>query len=132
MSDEIEIFVCVSCLPRVGEANGAGSPGKTLVAAITDRLAADGITDVTVRPVECLAVCKRPCTIAMTAPGKWTYIIGDLEPDAHAGDIVSAAVAFQRSENGIVPWKERPAAFRKGVISRVPPMGFVQPETETA
>ncbi len=34
-------------------------------------------------------------------------------------------------QNGIVPWTERPPPFRKGVIARVPPLGFVQPEPET-
>jgi predicted metal-binding protein len=53
---------------------------------------------------------------------KWTYLIGDLDPDWHAGEIVSAALSFAASENGIVPWRERPASFRKGVIARVPPI----------
>ena len=30
-------------------------------------------------PVECLSVCKRPCTVALAAPGKWTYVVGDLD-----------------------------------------------------
>jgi predicted metal-binding protein len=68
----------------------------------------------------------------MIGPGKWTYVIGDLEPALHVGDVVDAAVAFQRAPNGIVPWGERPIPFRKGVISRIPPMGFEQPETESA
>ncbi len=61
---------------------------------------------------------------------KWTYIIGDLTL-AHADDVVAAAISFQRSPNGIVPWAERPQPFRKGVIARVPPLGFVQPDPET-
>jgi predicted metal-binding protein len=46
-------------------------------------------------------------------------------------EIVAAAISFERSENGIVPWKERPPTFRRGVIARVPPIGFKQPEPET-
>ncbi len=81
----------------------------------------------TIEPVECLAVCKRACTVAFKADGKWTYIVGDLDPALHVPDIVAAASAYDRSDNGIVAWRERPLTFRKGVIARVPPIGFVQP-----
>lgn len=124
------IFVCISCR-RVREGAGEGeaveTPGPRLVAEIASHLAAHGTTDVIVEPVECLAVCKRPCTLALAANGKWTYVIGDLDADLHAGEIVAAARAYAATDNGIVPWRERPQTFRKGVISRVPPIGFKQP-----
>ena len=129
MADEVEIFVCVSCAPR---AENTARPGAILAQSLNARLAELGAAGIKVREVECLAVCKRPSTIAMTAAGKWTYIIGDLLAKEHVNDIAAAALAFQRSANGIVPWAERPAPFRKGVIARVPPLGFEQPATETA
>jgi predicted metal-binding protein len=130
MADDVEIFVCVSCAPRAENPN-APRPGAVLAQALNAKLVEIGASGITVREVECLAVCKRPSTIAMTAAGKWTYLVGDLLVEEHVGDIASAAVAFQRSPNGIVPWSERPAPFRKGVIARVPPLGFEQPVTET-
>jgi predicted metal-binding protein len=129
MVDDVEIFVCVSCAPR---AENTARPGAILAQSLNARLAELGAAGIKVREVECLAVCKRPSTIAMTAAGKWTYIIGDLLAKEHVNDIAAAALAFQRSANGIVPWAERPAPFRKGVIARVPPLGFEQPATETA
>jgi predicted metal-binding protein len=129
MADEVEIFVCVSCAPR---AENTARPGAILAHSLNARLAELGAAGIKVREVECLAVCKRPSTIAMTSVGKWTYIIGDLLAEEHVNDIAAAALAFQRSANGIVPWAERPAPFRKGVIARVPPLGFEQPATETA
>jgi predicted metal-binding protein len=129
MVDDVEIFVCVSCAPR---AENTARPGAILAHSLNARLAELGAAGIKVREVECLAVCKRPSTIAMTAAGKWTYIIGDLLAEEHVNDIAAAALAFQRSANGIVPWAERPAPFRKGVIARVPPLGFEQPATETA
>jgi len=131
MVDEVEIFVCVACEPRREGAVGARS-GTWLAQSVHDRLAKLGATGITVRKVECLAVCKRPSTIALTAPGKWTYVIGDLDPGTHVADIVATAMAFQRSDAGIVPWADRPAPFRRGVIARVPPLGFEQPAAETA
>jgi (2Fe-2S) ferredoxin len=49
-----------------------------------------------VQAVECLAVCKRPCTLAFAADGKWTYLIGDLDAEDHLDDIVSAAESYCR------------------------------------
>ena len=127
------IFVCVTCRRAIeGAAEAFDQPGRALAARLADEIAAKGATELKVEPVECLAVCKRPCTIALAGDNRWTYLIGDLDNAAHVEEIVQAAQAYARSENGIVPWKERPQTFRKGVIARVPPLGFVQPEPETA
>jgi predicted metal-binding protein len=119
----VTIFVCVSCRRSLGDAEESfDQPGRGLVEALEARLRGGGQTAVTVTPVDCLAVCKRPCTVALAGADKWTYLIGDLDPDSHAGEIVAAALSFAASETGIVPWRERPASFRKGVIARVPPI----------
>lgn len=119
----VTIFVCVSCRRSLGDAEESfDQPGRGLADTLKARLADGGQTSVTVTPVECLAVCKRPCTVALAGADKWTYLIGDLDPETHAEEIVAAALSFAASENGIVPWRERPASFRKGVIARVPPI----------
>lgn len=117
------IFVCISCRRSLGDGEESfEQPGRVLIEAIETRLQDDGQGRVSVAGVDCLAVCKRPCTIALTANGKWTYLIGDLDPDTQVDEVVAAARSFAASQNGIVPWRERPASFRKGVIARVPPL----------
>jgi predicted metal-binding protein len=128
----VTVFVCVSCRSGADAAQACDRPGVEMAEMLARRLRETGAGDVTVTGVECLAVCKRPCTIAISAAGHWTYIIGDLDLVGDADDIVTTILAYRGSKNGIVPWKERPAPFRKGVVARVPPLGFVQPETETA
>ena len=119
------IFVCVSCRRRLGDADDAfDQPGQVLVEAIRARLQGDGQTRLAVTTVDCLAVCKRPCTVALSGADKWTYLIGDIDPETQVGEIVAAAKSFAASENGIVPWRERPMSFRKGVIARVPPVSL--------
>ena len=49
-------------------------------------------------------------------------VIGDLDVGDHLDEIVAAAKGYAATTNGIVPWKERPACFRKGVVSRAPPL----------
>ena len=120
--DDLTIHVCTACRrARADLPEGYDQPGLALAQALAERLIAKG-SAIPVLPVECLAVCKRPCTVAFAADGKWTYLIGDLETDTHLDEIVGAAEAYAASANGIVPWKERPQSFRKGVVARVPPL----------
>lgn len=122
------IHVCTTCRrQREDLPEGYDQPGIALAAVLDERLAGSGIAVV---PVECLSVCKRPCTIALAAEGKWTYVIGDLDAGLHLDEIVSGAEKFAASANGIVPWKERPASFRKGVVARVPPLPRTQGSNE--
>lgn len=118
----VTVFVCVSCRATSdGGDDNVSKPGEALAPALEAHLRTAGATDIDVQPVECLAVCKRPCTIAFAGENKWTYILGDIDAEAHAAEIAAAAQSFAASENGIIPWKERPASFRKGVVARVPP-----------
>ncbi len=112
------IFVCSSCKSAD---NGDARPGLRLIETLSSRLAGQ-VSGIDLRSVDCLAVCKRPATISFVAPGKWTYVIGDIDVDAHAEDVIAAARAYAESETGVVAWKQRPMFFRKGVIARVPPL----------
>ena len=107
------ILVCVTCKSEEGQL------GAALFAALSKRPSDAGVA---LRAVECFAVCKRPCTVALASPGKWTYVVGDLKPDPHVDDILAAARRYAASPDGVVPWRDRPVPFRKGVISRTPPL----------
>lgn len=108
------LLVCVTCK------SDEEPKGAALFAALEARLATE--PDIALKAVECLSVCRRPCTVALAAAGKWTYVVGDLAREIHIEDIVVAARRYAASRDGIVPWRERPLAFRKGVVSRTPPL----------
>jgi len=112
------LLVCVTCKSE------AGPTGPGMFEALGERLASE--PDIALKAVECLSVCKRPCTVALAAPGKWTYVVGDLDRESHLEDIVVAARRYAASAEGIVPWRERPLSFRKGVVSRTPPLAFAE------
>ena len=118
LSAAATLLVCVTCK------SDEGPLGAGLFTALGERLAAE--PDIALRPIECLSVCKRPCTVAFAAPGKWTYVVGDLTRESHLEDIVVAARRYAASPEGIVPWRERPLAFRKGVVSRTPPLALAE------
>jgi len=122
----VKIFVCVSCRRPAAE-NGEEPvrPGEALAAALEHGVAARSAGDrVAVCRVECLAVCDQPCTIALTGDDKWGYVIGNIDADAHADETVDAALKLAAAPNGIVPLRERPPSFRKGVVARIPPLTF--------
>lgn len=116
--NNVRIVVCTACRDP---SDADVRPGARFLDALRARLAERAL-DLTVEGVECLAVCKRPATIALAAPGKWTYVIGDLDAATQIDDVIDSALRFGESENGIVAWKDRPVCFRKGVISRTPPL----------
>ena len=115
---QMTIFVCGAC--KAGD-DGASRPGERLIEALSAR-GADIDANIAVRAVDCLAVCKRPATISFVAPGKWTYVIGDLDASTQIDDVIDMGLRYGESENGIVAWKDRPVCFRKGVVSRTPPL----------
>jgi predicted metal-binding protein len=113
------IHVCTTC--RLGdeplEPKEARS-GARLYRELSER----GVHEnVEIIPVECLSVCKRPVTIGFSAPGKWSYIYGDFPPESSAEMILTAAQLYADAPEGLIPWRERPDAIKRGVIARIPP-----------
>ena len=116
------IYVCTTC--KLAEEAGCAASdrsGARLHRALS-ALASERQAPVDVIPVECLSVCKRACTISFAAPGKWTYVYGDLPADTGAEVILDGAALYTATNDGLIPWKQRPEALKRGVISRVPPL----------
>ena len=77
--------------------------------------------DITVNGVECMSGCDRACTIALSAAGKPSYLFGDKQPNAETATAALALAAqYLASETGDLPRAERPAAFRSGILARIP------------
>ena len=72
-SAPIVISVCITCKT----ADGAAVVGPDMFESVK---AAIGSSDrVLVRPVQCLSVCKRPATVAVTSADGYTFLFGDLQ-----------------------------------------------------
>jgi predicted metal-binding protein len=110
------LYVCTTC--KVGEANEDDSqrPGARLHRALEAAGAPDGVQIV---GVSCLSACKTGAAVALSEPGKWTYVYGHMNEE-HVPDILAGASAYAASADGIVPWRERPVIFRKQSVARVP------------
>jgi predicted metal-binding protein len=113
------IYVCVTCRPP-GQPDSALRPGAVLATA-TERAAAG--TEVVVRRMRCLANCSRGPSAALRCNGSWTYVFGGLDP-AYAEALVEGARLLARAADGILPWRGRPEPLKRGLVARVPPLGF--------
>lgn len=118
MAETIDLLVCVTCRYQDQPAGEGPRPGRLLADALAGALP----PGVTLRPTECLSNCSRGCTIALRGgPARWTYIYGNLSPD-QAALVAAGAAAYAATQDGLVPWRERPDHFRKNCIARIPPL----------
>lgn len=114
----MRLYVCTTCRDAAHTPD-APAAGARLHAAI-QAAAADPLVEVV--GVECLSVCKRTCAVGFAAPGKWTYVYGDLPADTAADTVLHGARLYAEAADGLIPWKLRPDALKKGVVARVPPL----------
>lgn len=122
-AERVTVYVCTTCrMPDEPSEPRAARSGARLYAALAE--AAEGTPAVAVVGVECLSVCKRPVTIGFSAKDKWTYVYGDFaEVSREAAEtILAAAGQYAAAPLGLIPWKERPEALKRGVVARVPPL----------
>jgi len=117
------VYVCITC-KRADEPEADPRPGALLAAATVS--AAEG-TGVVVCRVQCLANCTRGPSAAVRCNGSWAYIFGGLDI-AHAGALVDGAKLLAGAADGIMPWRGRPEPLKRGLIARVPPINFEEPE----
>ena len=47
---------------------------------------------------------------------------GDFAPEPSGGAILDAAALYAAAPDGLIPWRERPDALKKGVVARIPPL----------
>lgn len=113
----IIVTVCTSC--RAVQGDASDRPGQVLLEALRD--AAAGAPNIVVRGTQCLSVCKRVCTVALSGADSYTFLFGDIDPAVDVPDLVELAQACSQAPHGFVPWKDRPAGLRSKIIARLPP-----------
>jgi predicted metal-binding protein len=147
------IFVCTSCgrnrasVPTVatditgipaGVEAACPSQGDRLLQQLQSRLESDQrsclksstpplATTVSIQPVQCMGLCEQDCVVAFVAPGKRTYVFGNLPTDeAHLEDTAAAVLTcarqYQSKTDGALSYFERPELLKTRVLARIPPL----------
>ena len=113
------IHVCTSCRhKRSGEQHGPLVGGAQLLDELSEKVR--GRPALRIVGFACLSVCERPCAVAFSAPGKTTYVFGNLDPLACADDIVQTADLYTQKPDGMLLRKERAPALQAAIVARVP------------
>ncbi len=115
----VEILICTKCRRGLPVEEGDIRPGQKLF----DNLMTHGVPEgVSLKSVECLSNCSNGCSMVLRGDGKWTYVYGNLHETSHLDAIAEGVTRYAQSQDGIVPWRERPEHFRKNCIARIPPL----------
>ena len=120
MTTDVELLVCTKCrhTDTAPDAD-AVRPGAVLY----DTLAAEGIDGVRITPVECLSNCANGCSVVLRGgPERWTYVYGRFDAVGGVDVIREGAEKYAATQDGLIPWRERPEHLRKNCIARVPPV----------
>ena len=97
----------------------AERPGMRLAAEVEALAAAE--PELKVRRTRCLMACQRRCTALLRAPGKITYVLGDLAPGGEsAAALVAYARHYRQSATGQVPFRDWPAGIKGHFVARIP------------
>jgi predicted metal-binding protein len=113
------LHICTTCRAGRPLAEGEVPPGRHLHDAVAAALAARPDAPVALRAVTCMAACDHGCAAAMTAPGKWGYLLGRLDL-SHAADLLDYGAAYAAHATGAVLPSRRPASLRSVVLGRIP------------
>ena len=114
------LHVCTACRAGAPLPADGVPPGARLFEAL------DGVAGLTVRPVLCLSSCNSGCAAAISAHGKWTYLLGRLRPEL-ADDLLTYAVTYAASRTGTILPSRRPASLQHMILGRVPGQGQEAP-----
>lgn len=120
--DRPQLYICISCRCHGTDeaAEGAPADGRRLYYAVRSLVAEMGASaPVHVLPTLCFANCERGCTAGIAAPGKWSYLVGELSPEL-AADLLTYSAAYAKAKTGVVLPSGRPASMQTSVIARFP------------
>jgi predicted metal-binding protein len=109
------LHICTTCRAGLPLAEGETAPGQHLFNTVMSH--ATGALKVL--PVKCLSSCDHGCAAAISAPGKWTYLLGGLTP-ALVPDLLAYAATYAQHPTGTVLPSKRPASLAKMILGRVP------------
>ncbi|MEM6930809.1 MAG: DUF1636 domain-containing protein [Myxococcota bacterium] len=117
------LHVCMSCRsPGTPREPREQRPGFLFYRELRRAIDASPLRQrVDVQPAECLSVCPRPCGIALSSEGSWTYLFGDQQPGQSAADVMACVAQYLETLDGYMARSQRPESLRASILGRIPP-----------
>ena len=120
------VSVCVTC--RMDGSDEVPRIGTLMSEALLEIMPPRSSPGAIVRGVQCLGVCRRPATVAVSAPQGYTFVFGDLDPQVGAAAIATFVRLYRDADYGFVPWAQRPELLRSRLVARVPATTWSPPD----
>lgn len=77
---------------------------------------------ISLEPYGCLGNCRRRCTVALAGPGRWSWLFGELDPNADLGWLVDFARQWLATPDGMIAKSRRSEEARAHGVGRLPPL----------
>ena len=124
MHDETPVLsICTTCQDG-REASGRLRGGARLAQRILTRNVELTPTTVRLRGVRCMSQCKRPCVAALCGHSRFTYVLGDLDPERpdHIEALLELITRYRTAPEGFLERQDRPHPLRASILGRLPPV----------
>lgn len=115
------LSICFRCKLEGWHGEDDRRPGVALADAVEDEARRRGVDLDLLRDVRCMSQCKRPCVVAFSGEGRFTYLFGDLDPARDASAVLDAFILYVERADGFLERFERPQSLQAGILARVPP-----------
>jgi len=125
-SQTVCVHICVTCRAGQADANDEDRPGRRLHQELARAARdADAGAWLELKEVACLASCQRGCAVAVSMPGKWSYLLGHLD-GSKTDDVLTYLRVYRDSKSGVVLPSRRPGSLQDAVLARFP--SLIAPE----
>jgi predicted metal-binding protein len=121
------LFVCTTCGSKWEERRRVGTSAGELLLEELKSLHQDWdlAAEFPIQAVGCMSACSRACAISFAGAGKHTYLFGDVatkDPSIPLRNILDCAEKYYQHREGLLPWAERPAPLKQGILAKIPPL----------
>ena len=122
LNQKHNLFVCTTCGGKWEDGKRVGeSKGEQLLKQLQEFAEDSELQNqFSIQGVECMSACSHSCVVAFAAPGKSTYLFGDLPVDNSTFAILECASLYYAKADGLLPWSERPEPLKKGILAKIP------------
>jgi predicted metal-binding protein len=119
------LHVCAPCTHPDREKRGPVKAGELFASRLAAEVATrPELAELRVVAAPCIGNCAARCRLSFAGPGRWSWLIGGLDPDAPTDDLLEFARHWLEAPDGFVGKDDRPKPIRPLLLGRVPPPGL--------
>ncbi|MGD1922538.1 MAG: DUF1636 domain-containing protein [Pleurocapsa sp.] len=121
---EHTLLVCSLCRFSETQNKKHGlSGGQHLIEELKKGLEEHDWSDrIEIKPVSCMADCRRSCAVTLAANDKLTFILEKLAPIESVPDLLKFIEQYVTTPKGKVPYRERARSIQQSTSFILPPL----------